>query len=195
MKKAISVFLLLLVITIVSAQEKQQGQSPFVAIPAIATKISHANSVSKLKEMYGAFENEFPEEKYIQAPFLLDQVKIAAANRLMYFYDSTALNYIVKVENHLSRRKLLEQYPKVNWKLKLVDSIHNVLYKQQINAGNVQVSKQLIYADFLSFMKNADSVLAYLHSVDIDGVYVKLHPHLYANLYLNVSQTQKQLKF
>ncbi|MCA5006241.1 TlpA family protein disulfide reductase [Sphingobacterium bovistauri] len=170
---------------------QERSISPFVGIPDFAKQIRNAENEKDLMGLYSKFELDYPQEKFAQVHFLLDQVHIATAQRLIEWNNENALSYIIKIKNANDRVKMFEALPAKCWQLASTDSL---VLAYNINANQTSTSFEdhhFVYAELLMHTGKHKESLEFLEKFsDIDQLIAK-HPYLFINLYQKNNKLEK----
>lgn len=161
----------------------QESVSPFISIPTIAQQIKNISEEKDLMEIYANFENDYPEDKFAQVHFLMDQVYIAASEKLVAWGNSKALNYIIKIQNAQDRNRLLEALPADSWQQTSAESVITSL-RNQIHRSKSQLQQQnFVYAEILMYAGKHKEALNYLREQKDLSALIATHPYLFIDLY------------
>lgn len=179
--KDILLILLLFINTYVIAQ--QNSVSPFVAIPAVANEIKRVDNKLKLDSLYMAFEKEYPVNRFSQVHFLLDQVHVAAAEKMRSWDEFEALRSTLKIQNPQERNRMMEVLSTECWQSTSVDSLqrsYRLIIENDIASS---YHNCLLYAELLSYSGRHEESLAFLESQKDCSALISRHPYLFIQLY------------
>ena len=163
---------------------QQNAVSAFVSIPSVANQIKNLNNVNDLDRIYQAFQKDFPEEKFEQVHFLLDQVHVAAADKLLLWNNNDeAIKVILKIQNPQERNRMMKSLPTTSWQTKSVDSLAKV-FSLNIAKSEAKLYQQYFtYAEILNYTGRYQESLLFLENHgEIESLILK-HPYLFIELY------------